>query len=182
MSAADWAWILGSGAGTALGGLGLLAFRRPSEWAVAALLGLTGGVMVGAALAGLLVPAFERGQPAEVVAGLVAGAVAKRVADALVPHVHWGFVEPGRGAREARSGSTQRAVMLLTALTIHNVPEGLASHVEPSGHQGVLACPRWVIRDSTGHVDAASGLRENPAADAGRQRMAAPAPSSRVVA
>jgi zinc transporter, ZIP family len=126
MSAADAAWILGSGAGTALGGLGLLALRRPSERTVAALLGLTGGVMTAAALAGLLVPAFERGHPAEVVAGLAAGAVAMRVADALVPHVHWGFVEPGHGAREARTGSTGRAVMLLTALTIHNVPEGLA--------------------------------------------------------
>jgi ZIP family zinc transporter len=126
MTTADWAWILGSGAGTALGGLGLLALRRPSEGTVAALLGLTGGVMTGAAVAGLLVPAFERGHPAEVLAGLAAGVVAMRVADALVPHVHWGFVESGRGRREAETGSTRRAVMLLTALTIHNVPEGLA--------------------------------------------------------
>lgn len=121
----DAAWILASGAGTVVGGLAVLLLRRPPDRILDLLLGVTGGVMLAAALLGLLPAALERGGPVEVVAGFAAGVVLMRVVDRAVPHVHWGFVE-ARHASAARAGALRRAVMLLTALTIHNVPEGLA--------------------------------------------------------
>lgn len=121
----DAAWILASGAGTVVGGLMILLLRRPPDRVLDGLLGLTGGVMLAAALLGLLPAALDRGGAAEVAAGFVAGAVLMRLVDRSIPHVHWGFVEP-RHASEARAGALHRAAMLLTALTIHNVPEGLA--------------------------------------------------------
>lgn len=126
IDASNAAWILASGAGTGVGGLGILLLRRPSDRVLDGLLGLTGGVMLAAAFLGLLPLAIDRGGPVEVAAGLIAGLIMMRLVDRRVPHVHWGFVESGHTGHTGRPGAIPRAVMLLSALTIHNVPEGLA--------------------------------------------------------
>ena len=125
MDAETLAWIVASGMGTALGGLCLFAVRRPSDTVLAALLGFTAGVMLAATSFSLLVPALERGSVAEVLAGFALGAVALLVLDHVVPHAHAGHRE-GETQTVADQDAGRRAALLLSALTIHNIPEGLA--------------------------------------------------------
>ena len=122
MDAQTVAWILGAGAATAVGGLFLLVVPHPSERLLAALLGFTGGVMLAATSFSLLLPATERGALWEVLVGFGLGAALFAVLDRIVPHVHARFLERDH----PRAADRQRATMLLSALTIHNVPEGLA--------------------------------------------------------
>ena len=125
MSTETAAWIVASGAATGLGGIPILALRRPSDRVLDALLGFTAGVMLAASAFSLLVPALDRGSVWEVVVGLGLGATLMMAVDAVVPHAHVRFAEGGRLPAEQRR-ALERAALLLSALTIHNVPEGLA--------------------------------------------------------
>lgn len=115
-------WILAAGLATGVGGLALLLVPRPSDYLLDVLLGFTAGVMLAATAFSLLVPALDEGTLAEVLAGVLVGGAALLALDMLVPHVHLRFVE--RGHADVAAG--RRAVLLLSALTIHNVPEGMA--------------------------------------------------------
>jgi ZIP family zinc transporter len=119
------AWIVGSGLATAIGGAGLLLVRRPSARLLDALLGFTAGVMLGATIFSLLVPALERGGAAEVLLGFLAGGAVLAGFDVVIPHAHARFRE-GRREPAEQLAAERRATLLLAALTIHNVPEGLA--------------------------------------------------------
>jgi ZIP family zinc transporter len=122
MDSTALAWIFAAGGATALGGLALLVLPRPSDRWLDGLLGFTAGVMLAATAFSLLVPALDEGSVPEVLLGVAAGGAALLALDALVPHVHLRFFEAGQHRpREAR-----QAALLLSALTIHNVPEGLA--------------------------------------------------------
>jgi ZIP family zinc transporter len=118
-------WILASGMGTALGGVFLLFIRRPSALLLDVLLGFTAGVMLGATAFSLLVPALDRGGVGEVLAGFALGAAALLGLDRFVPHAHARLRERG-GEIVANRAAEHRARLLLSALTIHNIPEGLA--------------------------------------------------------
>ncbi len=122
VDAGTLAWMIGAGAATALGGLALLAFPHPSDRLMDGLLGFTAGVMLAATAFSLLVPALERGNLGEVLAGFLFGGLAFALLDLVVPHVHARFAEKGAPTNAAG----ERAILLLSALTIHNVPEGLA--------------------------------------------------------
>lgn len=103
----------------------MLIVRRPRVVTLDALLGFTAGVMMAATAFSLLVPAFERGSLGEVLAGFALGCGFIAALDLLVPHAHTRFRERGRPAAEELA-ARDRATLLLAALTIHNVPEGLA--------------------------------------------------------
>jgi ZIP family zinc transporter len=121
VSWADAAWILAAGGGTAVGGLALLVLPRANQTLLDVLLGFTAGVMLAATAFSLLVPALDEGTVAEVVVGLVLGAATLALVDWLIPHAHAQFRE-----EHLHHAAWQRGTLLLTALTIHNVPEGLA--------------------------------------------------------
>ncbi|WP_205695457.1 ZIP family metal transporter [Conexibacter sp. SYSU D00693] len=112
------------GLATGLGGLALLAVgRRPSQRTMAAVLGFTGGVMLAATSFSLLVPALDQGGVGTVSLGVVAGGLVMLALDRFVPHEHDDRDESGCAAPgEHRS----RPWLLVSALTIHNIPEGLA--------------------------------------------------------
>jgi ZIP family zinc transporter len=114
--------ILGAGAATTVGGLVLLLFPHPSDRLLSTLLGFTAGVMLAATSFSLLVPALDEGALWEVLVGLGLGAVVFVGLDSIVPHIHARFVERGH----PRGAEQRRAILLLSALTIHNIPEGLA--------------------------------------------------------
>ena len=115
------------GLATGVGGLALLAFRgTPSTRTLDALTGLTAGIMLAAAFFSLLVPALERGTVGGVVTGFLLGTAFLAVLDEVVPHIHARFIEKGHEEDETRAGARSRAILLLSALTIHNVPEGMA--------------------------------------------------------
>ena len=114
------------GLATGLGGLALLGFRRdPDERTLDAITGVTAGIMLAAAVFSLLVPALDQGTLGEVVVGLVAGVGVLALLDEVVPHVHARFAEPGH-PDDPLSSVRHRAVLMLSALTIHNIPEGMA--------------------------------------------------------
>ena len=125
MDAPTLALILASGAATGLGGLAILVLRRWSERTLDVLLGFTAGVMLAATAFSLLVPALERGSIGEILLGFGLGAAFIAALDTFVPHAHARFAEHGELPAEQRDAQ-HRATLLLAALTIHNIPEGMA--------------------------------------------------------
>jgi len=114
--------------GTALGAACVLFMRRGLDQGVRrALTGFAAGVMVAASVWSLLIPAMEQAEgmgawafvPA--VAGFWLGILFLLVLDRTVPHLHQGSDEP-EGPRVA----LQRTTMLVLAVTLHNIPEGMA--------------------------------------------------------
>ena len=114
------------GLATGLGGIGLLVIRgKPSTRTLDGLTGLTAGIMLAASIFSLLIPALDRGSLGGVVTGFLLGVGFLAVLDAFVPHIHGRFAEPGHEA-DPRTPARRRAFLMLSALTIHNIPEGMA--------------------------------------------------------
>lgn len=119
-----WALIatLGTWAVTAAGAATVFLFRRPSPEAMNRMLGFSAGVMIAASFWSLLQPAIARaaeqeGLPPWLVAtlGFLLGAVFLWASDRVVTRVS--------GTEGKR---TNRTVLLILAITLHNIPEGLA--------------------------------------------------------
>jgi zinc transporter, ZIP family len=114
---------------TALGASVVLFTQNVSRRYMDASLGLAAGVMLAASFWSLLQPSIEMaGQlgygpfkwlPALV--GFLAGALFLRVFDRILPHLH-----PGLADAEGPSTSLRRSTLLVLAITLHNIPEGLA--------------------------------------------------------
>ncbi len=90
-------------------------------------LGFAAGVMVAASVWSLLNPAIEQAEQAGQVGwipaagGFVAGAAFLMLIDALLPHLHPGSDEP-----EGVVCSWRRTTLLVSAVTLHNIPEGMS--------------------------------------------------------
>jgi zinc transporter, ZIP family len=164
------------GLATGLGGLALVVVRSPSERTLDTLLGLTAGVMLAAAVFSLLVPALERGSLGEVLLGVTVGAAAMVALDTYLPHAHARFHEQGRAAAEELTDERRRAALLISALTIHNIPEGLAVGVAFAAGGPELGVP---IADRDRRPERAGGVRRGRAAPADRHLPPARAPGRR---
>ncbi|MFO7750925.1 MAG: ZIP family metal transporter [Desulfobacteraceae bacterium] len=94
-----------------------------------AMLGFAAGVMIAASFWSLLAPGIEMarqmGQTPWLTAalGFMAGGVFMRLADSLLPHLHLGLA---MDQSEGIKTSWQRSTLLVLAITLHNIPEGLA--------------------------------------------------------
>lgn len=114
---------------TALGAGLVFFFKSINRKTLDAMLGFAAGVMIAASYWSLLAPAIEMAEesnlPAWVPAtsGFLLGGAFLWLIDKLLPHLHPGF--PKEDA-EGLSTSWQRSVLLVLAITIHNIPEGLA--------------------------------------------------------
>lgn len=131
---------------TALGAGLVFFFRELDKKVTNIMLGLASGVMIAASFWSLLDPAIQQGVndgmgrmaffPALI--GFLLGGAFLLLIDRLIPHLHLGeeeknngdivSVEGGHvegGPRETRS-SLERSFLLVLAITIHNIPEGLA--------------------------------------------------------
>ena len=90
-------------------------------------LGLAAGVMVAAAIWSLLIPAIElaeaRGMHGWIpsACGIVLGALFLLGLDHLIPHLH-----PFSDTPEGPVSSSKRSTLLISAVTLHNIPEGMA--------------------------------------------------------
>lgn len=115
-----------AGAATGLGAIPVLMLRRPSERLMAPMLGLAGGMMLAASLFSLLVPAVQTVMASDAVwslgtataGALLAGVAAMQMLDRRLPHEHVEEVES--------SGMQPNVALVVAAIAIHNVPEGLA--------------------------------------------------------
>lgn len=114
---------------TALGASLVFLTRRVSTRLLDAMQGFAAGVMIAASFWSLLVPSIDMATqqgvtpwvPAAV--GFLLGGAFLRGADALLPHLH-----PGLSMQKAEGVQTKwrRATLLVLAITLHNIPEGLA--------------------------------------------------------
>ncbi|NGM67700.1 ZIP family metal transporter [Natronolimnobius sp. AArcel1] len=138
-----------AGCATGLGAIPTLVTERVSHRLYDGALGFAAGVMVGAAMFALIVPGLELGTPLEVVVGLGVGAGFLLGMNALIPHLHLRFrgdqLEGTAALETADTGDEtvtaddrRRALLVGSAVTIHNVPEGLAVGIAfASGEAGL---------------------------------------------
>lgn len=114
---------------TALGASVVFFTRTVNQKLLTSMLGFAAGVMIAASFWSLLAPAIEmaEGGPVPVwvppAVGFLLGGLFLAVADKILPHLHLG--QP-RAAAEGVRTSWQRSVLLVMAITLHNIPEGLA--------------------------------------------------------
>jgi ZIP family zinc transporter len=114
---------------TAAGAAVVFTTRSVSRKLLDAMLGFAGGVMIAASYWSLLAPAIEMSEGGNLpswvpaVSGFLAGGIFLRFVDKVLPHLHLGF--PMREA-EGPKTTWHRAILLVLAITLHNIPEGLA--------------------------------------------------------
>ena len=125
---------LGIGGATAIGAiLGFLLKRIPHRW-VDGLIGFAAGVMLAAAITGLILPAVDLLHPTQlwiVAAGMFSGALFLNLMDMVVPHLHH---LTGIDPEQHRNNEHLNKVLLFVmAIAIHNFPEGLAAGVAFGG-------------------------------------------------
>lgn len=114
---------------TATGAAFVFFFKNMSRAALDGMLGFTGGVMVAASFWSLLAPAIEMSGgdgftkviPAAV--GFLLGALFIFGLDKMLPHLHINFKEE---EKEGVKTPLHRTTLLVLAITLHNIPEGLA--------------------------------------------------------
>ncbi len=123
---------------TALGASMVFFFKSINPKVLNSMLGFAAGVMIAASFWSLLKPAIEMteasgGTPwVPAVVGFLAGGAFLLLIDKLLPHLHLGLpMDKAEGIKT----SWQRSVLLVLAITLHNIPEGLAVGVS----FGVLA-------------------------------------------
>jgi ZIP family zinc transporter len=114
---------------TAAGAATVFLTKNVSRSLLNAMLGFAAGVMIAASFWSLLAPAIEMSEGSGVpgwipaVVGFLLGGAFLWVVDRILPHLHLGLeVEEAEGIKT----TWQRSVLLVTAITLHNFPEGLA--------------------------------------------------------
>ena len=114
-------------AATAAGAALVFAFRTLSEKLNTLFLGFAAGVMTAASVWSLLIPSIEQAEAdygsfsfVPAVLGFLLGGIFLVVIDKLVPHMHGGAHEEGL------HNNLKKSTKLFLAVTIHNIPEGLA--------------------------------------------------------
>lgn len=110
---------------TALGASLVFFFKTVNQRVFDAMLGFAAGVMIAASYWSLLAPAIELSHGSFIPAaiGFMAGGFFLWGIDKILPHLH-----PGMAIDQAEGIPTswQRSVLLVLAITLHNIPEGLA--------------------------------------------------------
>lgn len=116
------------GGSTVVGMLGGLAVRRIPHSMNDMILGFSAGVMLAAAVFGLITPAFSgNGSVIVPVLGVMAGALMISVLDRAVPHLH-GIIGTD-GERRTTGGTGDKTLLFVAAIALHKIPEGLATGV-----------------------------------------------------
>lgn len=111
-------------------GASLVFFTKEINYKVLdAMMGFAAGVMIAASVWSLIIPGIEMAEgqgmigwvPAAI--GFLLGGLFLRICDAYIPHLHIGLP---RDAAEGVDTKWKRATLLVLAITLHNIPEGLA--------------------------------------------------------
>ncbi|MBP3389268.1 MAG: ZIP family metal transporter [Clostridia bacterium] len=120
---------LGVGGSTVIGSLIGFVFKKISHKFSDIVLSFAAGVMLAAAVLGLILPSLDYGGSYGLlitVAGIFTGAVCLNLIDKLVPHLHklvGADIEPHNNA------NLSKVLLFVTAIAIHNLPEGIAAGV-----------------------------------------------------
>ncbi len=124
---------VGVGGATLFGSVIGFIFKRISHKFSDIMLSFAAGIMLAAAVLGLIMPSLEQGMKRGTlygiiisVAGIFAGAVCLNLIDKLVPHLH---KLAGDDAEAHNNKQLSKVMLFVTAIAIHNLPEGLAAGV-----------------------------------------------------
>ena len=120
---------LGVGGATIIGSVLGFAFKKISHRFSDIVLSFAAGVMLSAAVLGLILPSLEYGGKYGIlitVAGIFTGAFCLNVIDKLVPHLHKLM---GAEPENHSNANLSKVLLFVTAIAIHNLPEGIAAGV-----------------------------------------------------
>ncbi len=120
---------LGVGGATIFGSLIGFVFKKASHKFSDIVLSFAAGVMLAAAVLGLILPSLEYGGQYGLlitIVGIFVGAVCLNLIDKLVPHLHK-LVGPDIEAHH--NANLSKVLLFVTAIAIHNLPEGIAAGV-----------------------------------------------------
>jgi ZIP family zinc transporter len=120
---------LGVGGATVIGSLIGFAFKKISHQFSDIILSFAAGVMLAAAVLGLIMPSLEYGGKyglVTTIAGIFAGALILNVIDKIVPHLHKMI---GPDIEEHHNANLNKVLLFVIAIAIHNLPEGIAAGV-----------------------------------------------------
>lgn len=125
---------LGVGGATVIGAAVGFCFKKISHKFNDIILSFAAGIMLAAAVLGLIIPSLEYGEEMAgnfailiTVAGIFLGALVISLLDRLVPHIH----QPDGTENEEHqpSGRIDKVMLFVLAIAIHNLPEGIAAGV-----------------------------------------------------
>ncbi len=120
---------LGVGGATVFGSAIGFIFKKISHKFSDIVLSFAAGVMLSAAILGLVLPSLEYGGKYGLIitiAGIFAGALCLNLIDKLVPHLH---KMVGGDTEEHHNANLSKVLLFVTAIAIHNLPEGIAAGV-----------------------------------------------------
>ena len=120
---------VGVGGATVFGSVIGFLFKNLSHKFSDIVLSFAAGVMLAAAVLGLVLPSLEYGGDWGIVitiAGIFAGALCLNLIDKLVPHLH---KMVGPDLEEHNNANLSKVLLFVTAIAIHNLPEGIAAGV-----------------------------------------------------
>ncbi len=120
---------LGVGGATVLGAILGFLFQDLSKKFADIVLSFAAGVMLSAAVVGLVLPSLELGGKGALpicIAGIFAGALCLNLIDKLVPHLHRLV---GADIEDHPGTNLNKVLLFVTAIAIHNLPEGIAAGV-----------------------------------------------------
>ncbi len=120
---------LGVGGATIFGSLIGFAFKKISHRFSDLVLSFAAGVMLSAAVLGLILPSLDYGGTYGLlitIAGIFAGALCLNLIDKLVPHLHRLV---GSDIESHHNANLSKVLLFVTAIAIHNLPEGIAAGV-----------------------------------------------------
>ncbi|MBO5362778.1 MAG: ZIP family metal transporter [Clostridia bacterium] len=123
---------LGVGGATVIGALLGFLFKNPSHRFQDVILSFAAGVMLAAAVIGLIIPSIEYGEGKlrilVSVAGVLCGAFCLNLIDRLVPHLHK-MTGADQENHPEKTAQLNRVLLFVIAIGIHNLPEGIAAGV-----------------------------------------------------
>lgn len=122
---------LGVGGATVIGALLGFIFKKPSHKFNDIVLSLAAGIMLAAAVIGLIIPSLEYGGKLSIlitVAGIFAGAICLNMIDKLVPHLHK-MTGIDQEIHPETTAQLNKILLFVIAIAIHNLPEGIAAGV-----------------------------------------------------
>lgn len=126
---------IGVGGATILGSVLGFVFKKMTHKFSDLVLAFAAGVMLAAAVLGLIIPSVEYGNLIITVAGIFAGAVTLNLMDRLVPHMH--HLVGADNESHHGNANLDKVLLFVSAIAIHNLPEGIAAGVSfGSGNTG----------------------------------------------
>jgi len=130
-----------SGMATVIGAIPVFFLKRKlSRKAYSAMLGISGGIMLGATFFSLILESIERSNPYVAVSGVISGAIFIELISRYIPHEH--FFK----GKEGPDVNLKRIFLFMLAITIHNFPEGMSVGVG------------WALDDKAKSISLALGI------------------------